>query len=385
LDVRVMFTSVPGVGHLHPMLPLAKALIAQGEELVWLTGPEGCERLRREGIVTHEAGPGEMEGIGECRRRFPEAQQLAPHELPAFMFPRLFGMVRAPEMLRAAVPVAKEWAPDVIVNDAAELAGPLIATLLGVPSVTHSFGALLPASRVAAAAEMMAPLWTEHGLHPKPFGGCYDHLYLDIYPPSLQSRDDAHLGAVQLVRPEGVATPGEPVPELVSGGASLPLLYVTLGTVFSTHALLSAVLDALDGMPVRVIVTVGPRGDPDALGPRPDSVHVSRYVAQQDLLPHCDAVISHAGSGTFLAALAAGLPQLCLPQSADQFLNAAAAEDARCGLALQPLDVSPRAIRSAVEQLLTDRGLRAAAERVRDEIASMPGPEQVARRVVSIA
>jgi UDP:flavonoid glycosyltransferase YjiC (YdhE family) len=112
---------------------------------------------------------------------------------------------------------------------------------------------------------------------------------------------------------------------------------------------------------------------------------VSRYVAQQDLLPHCDAVISHAGSGTFLAALAAGLPQLCLPQSADQFLNAAAAEDARCGLALQPLDVSPRAIRSAVEQLLTDRGLRAAAERVRDEIASMPGPEQVARRVVSIA
>jgi MGT family glycosyltransferase len=232
---------------------------------------------------------------------------------------------------------------------------------------------------------VIAPLWTEHGLHPRPFCGCYDHLYLDIYPPSLQSQGEPRLGPVQLVRPEGVATQGEPVPEIVSRDGSTPLLYVTLGTVFGNHAVLAAVLDALDGMPVRVVVTVGPRGDPDALGARPDNVHVTRYVAQQDLLPHCDAVISHAGSGTFLAALAAGLPQLCLPQAADQFLNAAAAQDAGCGLVLQAPEASSRAIRSAVEQVLTDRGLRAAAERLRDEIASMPGPEEVARRVARIA
>jgi UDP:flavonoid glycosyltransferase YjiC (YdhE family) len=383
--MRVLLMSVPGVGHLHPMLPLAKALIARGDEILWLTGAGGCERLRREGLAADESGIDEADGIAEFHRRFPEARDLAPHELPEFMFPRLFATVCAPKKLDDALPKAKQWAPDLVVSDAADLAGPLVAALLGVPNVTQSFGALLPPSRVAAAAEMMAPLWIRHGLEPRPFCGCYDHLYLDIYPPSLQTADLAHVGAVQRSRPEGLATQGEPLPDLVTDSERTPLLYVTLGTVFSSGALLAAVLDAITGVAVRVVVTVGPRGDPEALGRRSDNVHVARYIAQQDLLPHCDAVISHAGSGTFLAALAAGLPQLCLPQAADQFLNAAAAEVAGCGVVLRPHDVTATAVRAAVDQLLTDHELRAAAERVGDEIASMPGADQVARRVVSIA
>jgi hypothetical protein len=366
------------------MLPLATSLLAEGNSVLWVTGASGCERLRGEGIGVAEAGLDEADGIAEFNRRFPEARDLAPHELPDFMFPRLFGAVRAAAMLPGLGPIAEQWEPDVVVCDAAELAGPIVANRLGVPNVTHSFGAILPAARVAAAAAEVAPLWRASGLEPRPFGGCYDHLYLDIYPPSLQTGDTSHIGSTQLVRPQGLATAGEPIPDWVTNAADDPLLYVTLGTVFSSDAVLSAVLDAISDLAVRVVVTVGPRGGPDALGPQPSNVHVARYIAQQDLLPHCAGVISHAGSGTFLAALAAGLPQVCVPQAADQFLNGAAAEAAGCGITIRPADFTADLVRAAVERVLADTAVRAAAQRLRDEIASMPAPTEVARRLTTV-
>jgi UDP:flavonoid glycosyltransferase YjiC (YdhE family) len=379
-----LFTSVPGVGHLHPMLPLAAAVVEQGHDLLWATGAGGCERLGRWGIDTAEAGVEEADGIADFNRRFPEVRDLAPHEVPDFMFPKLFGTLRAPEMLRDLTPIAERWNPDLVVCDAAELAGPIVAAERGVPNVTHSFGALLPPARVAAAAEEVASLWQARGLEPRPFCGCYDYLYLDIYPPSLQTGDASHLGPRQLVRPEGLATAGEPVPDFTTTDTDLPLLYVTLGTVFSSDAVLSTVLAAISDLPVRIVVTVGPRVDPELLAPQPSNVHVARYIAQQDLLPHCAAVISHGGSGTFLATLAAGLPQVCLPQAADQFLNAAAAEAAGCGIAVRPAEFSPDAVRDAVERTLTDPTVRAAAEEARDEIASMPPAKAAAYRLTTI-
>jgi UDP:flavonoid glycosyltransferase YjiC (YdhE family) len=128
---------------------------------------------------------------------------------------------------------------------------------------------------------------------------------------------------------------------------------------------------------VEVVATVGPSGDPAAMGPRPDNVHVARYVPQSLLLPHVAAVVSHAGSGTLLATMAAGLPQLCLPQAADQFRNAAACEGADAGLALAGDAATADAVAAAVRRLLDDDRFRAGAARLAEEIASMPSPAEL--------
>jgi len=158
-------------------------------------------------------------------------------------------------------------------------------------------------------------------------------------------------------------------------------VYVTLGTVFSNNDVLSTVIGALRELPVRVVVTVGPRGEPDALGTQPINVHVARYIPQTQLLEHCSLVVSHAGSGTFLAALGAGLPQLCLPQAADQFFNAAACAQAGAGIALTPDAFSTEAVSDAVGTLLTEAAYRDAASRVSREIAAMPSPTEVADKL----
>lgn len=129
---------------------------------------------------------------------------------------------------------------------------------------------------------------------------------------------------------------------------------------------------------MRVLVTVGPDGDPAVVGPQPPRVRVERYVSQALVLPHCNVVVSHAGSGTVLATAALGLPQLCLPQGADQFLNAAAVESAGSGISLMPTDGNADAVRDAVARLLVEPSFSAAAGRVSGSIASMPSPDDVA-------
>jgi calicheamicin 3'-O-methyl-rhamnosyltransferase len=80
-----------------------------------------------------------------------------------------------------------------------------------------------------------------------------------------------------------------------------------------------------------------------------------------------------------LATLALSIPQLCLPQAADQFLNAAAVARAGPGLAIGPGEVDALGVAHAVRRLLDDGDFRVQARRVADEIASMPAPEAVVK------
>ncbi len=380
--MKIMITSGPGRGHIHPMVPLARALLGRGDEVLWVTGPDEAARLRGDGFDAAAAGLTEREATAEFVRRYPEIHDIPGPGKAEFTFPRIFGGVRAGPMLADLVPVARSWAPDLIVSEQAEFGGPLAAAMLGIPNVCHSFGSVLPVSRVLAAGDLMAPLWVEHGLVPRLYGGCYDHLYINIYPPSLQPESAAHLSAVQDLGPSSSAITGEDrLPSWIGDDSTTPLVYVTLGTVFSNDAVLTTIVDAVRTLPVRMVVTVGPHGDPAALGEQPANVHLARYIPQDQLLPHCSVVISHCGSGTFLAALGAGLPQLCVPQAADQFINTAACVRAGAGLALEPDRVTPAGVHAAVDHLLDDPSFRTAAQKVGREISAMPSAADVAERL----
>src|SRR5262249_34318239 len=152
------------------------------------------------------------------------------------------------------------WRPDLLVCDAFEFAGPVVGAVLGVPNVAHSFGPRLPEEFFAAAQEHTAELWEANGLEPRPYGGVYDHLYLDIYPPSLQRGEAAQIKASQSVRPETFVTGGGDAgaaePDWLPPGSD-PLLYVTFGTTFSDVGLVKNVVEGVRELPVRVVATTG--------------------------------------------------------------------------------------------------------------------------------
>ena len=187
----------------------------------------------------------------------------------------------------------------------------------------------------------------------------------------------SHVGELQPLRPVPYAGEQAVVLPACLGDDDRPLVYLTLGTVMSQAAVLTASVESLAGLGVRILVTVGPDGDPAALGRQPSHVTVERYVSQTDILPHCTAVVSHAGSGTFLGALSHGLPQLCLPQAADQFRNARGVVSSGAGLALHPDEATPEAIAHGVRRILVEEPFRAAALGLAEDIRAMPSPAEV--------
>jgi len=142
-----------------------------------------------------------------------------------------------------------------------------------------------------------------------------------------------------------------------------PLVVVGLGTTAMDEGpVLQRVLQALGDAPVRVVATVGDHLDLVDL-PSPANVHLTRHVRHAAVLPWASAVLSHGGLGTVLAALAHGLPQVCVPLGREQPLNAAAVERVDAGCTIEPA-AGPDAIREAVGRALSDMELRAGAARM---------------------
>lgn len=383
--MRVLVSSTWGIGHVYPVVPLAQALADAGHDVLWAGHEPACAPVRAAGLEAVPVGLSTAAVAAVQRRLRAETAALAPQDHAAFAYPTMFGAWAAPAMVQDLLPLARAWQPDVLVHETAELGAPLVAAALGVPAVTHAFGQAVPAALQMAAGEVLADLWAEHGLPQPPYAGLFRSGYLDICPPSLQLQSVAHIADRELLRP--VAYTGEPTDalrELLADDAR-PLVYVTLGTVFNDHPVLAVAAQALAALDARVLISVGPGGDPAALGTLPAHVRVEQWVCQSDVIPHCAAVVCHAGSGTFLGSLQHGVPLVCLPQAADQFRNTAAATARGVGVSLLPDEVTPGALVAAVREVLTDPGYGQAAAQVAAEMQGMPSPAECVALLEALA
>ncbi|MEQ1788503.1 MAG: nucleotide disphospho-sugar-binding domain-containing protein [Acidimicrobiales bacterium] len=226
-------------------------------------------------------------------------------------------------------------------------------------------GGLLP-MHMAATVDGVAAVRAELGLAPvASFGALLDRqaCVLVTSPEALDDPAPPRAANVRYVGPvlEDAGSDAGWRPPGVDDGR--PIVVVGLGTTpMDEGPVLQRLLTALGDAPVRVIATIGDHLDPADLTV-PPNVHVAGYVRHAALLPWASAVVSHAGLGTVLAALAHGLPLVCVPLGREQPPNAAAVERVGAGCTLEPT-ASPEAIRAAVSRAVTDMDLRAGAARM---------------------
>lgn len=367
--MRLLLTSVPGLGHLHPVLPLALAAARVGHDVRVATGPERVHWVRRCGLDAVPAGL----PIVELRARA-LARDLSGPDLPRHLFTSIAG----PPMVDALLPLVDDWQPDLLLHEEGEYAAPLVAALRDLPCVTHSWSA--PARSAEGRALLDGPLselWRQHGLTgpPRQVGG----LYLDACPPLLQVTDLTHVGArIVQVHPSGFDGPPEPAPDWLAA-LPRPAVYVTLGTEpqFSRPDLLQQLTDAAGASAPGVVVTTGPH-PPDAVAAPHAGVRVVQYLPQSKVLPVVDAVVAHGGAGTTVGALLHGLPQLIVPGPApSQQASAARVVAAGVGLRRDWSDVTPERLQEAVQELLQRADLRRAAQHVQDALTARPRPSEV--------
>lgn len=174
---------------------------------------------------------------------------------------------------------------------------------------------------------------------------------------------------------EPVDPPAGADPMVVVGLSSTPMR----GNVDT----LRRIVAALDRLPVRAVVPTGPAVDPGDV-PGTSRVAVVRSVRHAELFPHADVVITHAGHGTLLKALAAGVPSLCLPMGRDQRDNVVRAERHGAVLRLRP-GASSSAIAAAVRRLLDEPAFRENAQRLGARLRADAGADALVTEIEAAA
>jgi MGT family glycosyltransferase len=142
-----------------------------------------------------------------------------------------------------------------------------------------------------------------------------------------------------------------------------PLVLVGFSTTFQNQVdVLRRVVSALGELDVRAVVTAGPAIDLASI-PSAPNVHLCASARHSQLLKEAAAAITHAGHGTVIRALAAGVPVVCMPMGRDQNENAARVVFHGAGRRLNP-SASAATIRRALRDVLQSSGYRERARRL---------------------
>jgi MGT family glycosyltransferase len=163
-----------------------------------------------------------------------------------------------------------------------------------------------------------------------------------------------------------------------------PLVLASFSTTYmDQHDLLARTVEALGALPVRGLVTTGPAADPARL-PSAGNVAVTAFAPHAAVLPQASLAVTHAGMGTVHAALAAGVPLVCMPGGRDQNDVAARVVHAGAGIRIRQ-GASAARLRAAVERALGDPSLREAARRLAAELGARDGAATAADELESLA
>ncbi|MFI6154185.1 glycosyltransferase [Kitasatospora sp. NPDC051170] len=358
--MRILFTGPASAGHVFPMVPFAQALRAAGHEVLF-AGQRPLDPINTSGFPVVEIGDGRtLEELFIAWRQGPMTYgdaSLSPEELMdlaagGFVYA---GRTTVDDLLATA----SGWGADLLVHATFQTAAPLVAAKLKIPLVMQNYG--IPSGRgmVERFTRHQADLYEQYGvagpaestaINVGPFGGDPDGLrarYLpyngtgvvpiDVLRPSERRRVLVTLGSV-VAKVEGVGG----VTRLIEAAAEVDAEF------------LLAVGDA----------------DISPLGTLPANVRPMPWIPLVELVRHTDAVVHHGGAGTTLTTLNEGLPQLVLPQGADNFIVADALTEV--GIALR--STSDTVDVATLERLLTDPELRATAKSVQADNLALPTP-----------
>ncbi|GGU51349.1 glycosyltransferase [Lentzea flava] len=351
--MRVLVVAAPLLGHVFPLMPLALALRDNGHDVVVATGGEAL-RVSDSGLPVEDVVPANVR-FGPIALRIMVMHPLvAKREMEGSgrldFVSRMFGTVgdAMTEPLRA---LAARWKPDVVVHEPLAVAG----SALGVPSIVHDVSVFdgLELTRAVGArmkAEVRSPA-TVLRTSPRSLGE---------FPGGQPMRFVAYSGD------------GE-VPRWLAEPAGKPRILVSRSTAPGPGAgrMMAAVVKAAEHVDAEFVLV-----RPERAEGLPDNVKTVGWVPIPRVLPFCDGIVHHGGAGTLLGALAAGVPQLVEPGPGDRATHAKAVMRRGAGLAATPKAVTPELL----TRLIEDSGLQRAAAEVRDEIAAMPAPSDIARQ-----
>ncbi|WP_055489575.1 activator-dependent family glycosyltransferase [Streptomyces sp. TP-A0356] len=412
--MRVLFAGLPEKSHLYTMVPLAWALAAAGHEVLMAGSPSLTPAITGAGLTAAPVGSDHDLHRDMALARDSQDADVANWShlgygqvdwttlLGRYEISVPWGFARYNEpIMDDMVALALHWRPHLVIRDPLAYAGAVAARACGAAhgrllwcadvygQARESFVEL---GRDIAEAERVDPLAAWIDERARDYGvECDEELLngqftIDTLPPGLRPPSGLDVLSMRYVPYNGPAVQWDWLRE----EPKRPRVCVTLGST-NTEAYggdyvpVGDILRALGGLDVEVVAALMPE-QAERLGDLPGNVRAVSGVALSTLLPTCSAVVHHGGWGTFSTALVNAVPQLALSTYvADQELRGRALEDTGAGLFAHHSEVTPERVVEQTRLLLEDPSFAAAARRLRDASAALPGPHDLVPRLEGLA
>jgi MGT family glycosyltransferase len=389
---RIAVLPYPAYGHMTPALPMVAELVRRGHEVTCFASPAFHDRVGRTGA--RSLGYGVALNTTGAGRDLPTADEAA--RAPLRLLEETAAIVPA---VRAAYP---DEPPDLLVYDTTLWApGRLLAYRWGVPTVQLSptvasnehFSLTREGQRFGEPIDPAHPALAEFvrrlGVHldaqgvgvglAEFFTGGNEFTVVFVsrsFQPAGETFDDRYVFA----GPPGEPGPGQWTPP--ADGRAVVL--ITLGTTVNDQpSFFRTCAAAFAGLPWQVVLTLGARVDPSALGELPPNVEARQWIAHTDVLPHCAAFLCQGGMGSVMEALSFGVPMVVVPHGTEQRINAERIADLGLGRVLAHEAVTPQTVRDAILTLVADDGIRRRAAAMREDVRAAGGAAAAADAVES--
>jgi UDP:flavonoid glycosyltransferase YjiC (YdhE family) len=389
--MKVLVVSWAWPAHYLPMVPLSWALRLAGHEVLVATQPGLTSLVRSTGLPVMPVGS-DLENVAALEGRF--LKRAAPGDRPPLEWEdlRQYGVrccaknvALAELMIDDLIRVGRAYRPDIVMFEPSSYAGPLVAAVLGVPAIRHTWGVDFAYYQREFEEEALAPLCERLGL---PGVETLGALTVDPCPPSLQVPADPRVPVPvrrlamrhvpfngRAVQPREILAPRDRPRVCVCWGQSSAVWDPRLDIGYS-------VATALAALDVQVVIASSGR-PPDEICALPNVV-VLGHAALHLVFPHCDLAVIHGGLGTLLTAMTYGLPQLVVPQIADRVLNARMLRDRGAGDFLFAHECHAERLRAIVTRLLRRPEYTAAARDLQREAAGLPAPPDIATTLATL-
>ncbi|OKK13191.1 MGT family glycosyltransferase [Streptomyces sp. CB02488] len=164
-----------------------------------------------------------------------------------------------------------------------------------------------------------------------------------------------------------------------------PVLLVSLGTSANRHpGFFRRCAEAFTGTPWHIVMTLGRDADPAELGTLPPNVEVRSWLPHLTVLGHAAAFVCQGGTGSLMEAFHQGVPVVVVPQQQDQWATARQVVDLGLGRSISPGDLDAETLRTAVEAIADDAGMRHRVRELSRRVRTAPGATAAADRLEAV-
>lgn len=355
--MRILFTTHPVIGHFHPLVPLAQALVDAGHQVAFATGGDLQQAVEHAGFKWFQAGYPSLHAVPPLNPPVHEVDQRA------WILANMYAGQLASAMLPDLLTIGDQWQPDLMVRNCFEYSGCIAAEAWNIPHISFEVSFFANANRDPHQLDQaIKKLCQQIGMQSSEgYGLLYRYAHFSCFAepyqwPHVPLPATTHRFRPSLYR-ESLASLSIPIMP------RQPRIYATLGTIYGyNHHIFNLLLQAFEAESYHLVISIGQQHDPSVFGVQPAHITITRYIPQWQILPQCDAVICHGGFTSLVGALSHGLPVMVIPLGADQPDHAQRCVELGVGIALKSRQLTVSVIQEALKELHHDSTYRKKAQ-----------------------